>query len=295
MLDEYSNDESSMMMAINHSKLGIEIAIGSSIRICSNMTIMGHGQRASNFGSDKITFEQMMELVGLWIKTMKERREKDIQIMDRMKNINISNFYQETREMIGYFNEKLILEPISAPLRQGRITEAHRMLLDDYQGRDGTYTLWEMFNVLTNVSSHQDVIENRISNSAAIGDYFIAKYGLDGRGNIHNIPAEVLEQPMTIAEAQAEVLAEHTKEIIDVVVGEKESAAERIHEKARREEFKTEMEHHERNLMRSDLSEKQKKESREFIEKFKPETSQATSEEKGAKSPEDDKDVVRLF
>ncbi len=182
MKGELADDNSSQSFAMSFNKNGIEVSFGTNVTVCSNMTIMGSGSHLSNYGNDSIDFDKMFEIIRLWIKTAKSRREKDLTLINNMKLITFTNFLKESREIIGHFNELLIRDGNSAPLRQGRITEVHRGLLEGYDEalkNKESFNLWDMFNVFTQSSSHQDVIENRIANSAAIGKYFVERYHLD--------------------------------------------------------------------------------------------------------------------
>jgi hypothetical protein len=176
-----SDSESSQSFALSYNKNGIEVSFGTNINICSNMTIFGHGH-LKNFGTNGIEFDKMFEIIRLWIKTSEERRKVDLEIIEKMKLITFTDFLKESREIIGHFNEMLIRDGNTAPLRQGRITDVHRALLTQYDKAvqfGENFNLWNMFNAFTEASSHQDVLENVIGNSAAIGQFFVDKYNLN--------------------------------------------------------------------------------------------------------------------
>ena len=217
-----ADDESSQSFALAFNKNGIEVSFGTNIRVCSNMTILGDGH-LKNFGADSIEFDKMLEIVRLWVKTSEERRASDKAIIKRMKKITFTNFLKESREIIGHFNEMLIRDGNNAPLRQGRITDVHRSLLERYDKSiqfGESFNLWDMFNVFTEASSHQEVLENVIGNSAAIGQYFVDKY------NLKDMP----EGDVLVVNSLNDIMNEPVEEVKKTPI--KDAIKERIHTKA---------------------------------------------------------------
>jgi hypothetical protein len=227
-----ADEESNQSIAINFNKTGIEIAMGTNIMVCSNMTIFGDTY-LKNHGKDSTNFDQMLDVIKLWVKTAEERRLDDLRMIETMKKVTFSgNFIKESREIIGHFNEMLILDPNGAPLRQGRITEVHRGLLNGYNKSvedRKDFTLWDMFNVFTEASTHQDVVENRLSNSAAIGKYFVDRYALNEIGTDGAVVVSVAE---IVREDDFDSTEPKVLESTESVSEEPSTIAERIHEKA---------------------------------------------------------------
>jgi len=231
---ELANDESCQSIALSYNKSGIEVSFGTNISVCSNMNIFGENY-LSNHGSDSINFKKMVELIRLWVKTARATRERDLQLLEKMKSVTFTNYLKEIREIIGHFNEMLILNPNSAPLRQARITDVHRALLNGYTG--GGRNLYQIYQDFTNISSHQDVIENRVKNTAEIGRYFVDRYGLnelDEGGTIVVDINTVLEIDDTDAPSLEMKAVEDVSQESDTIVPKKakQSMKERIHERA---------------------------------------------------------------
>jgi glycine cleavage system H lipoate-binding protein len=246
-----ADEESNQSIAINFNKTGIEIAMGTNIMVCSNMTIFGDTY-LKNHGKDSTNFDQMLDIIKLWVRTAEERRLDDLRMIETMKKVTFSgNFIKESREIIGHFNEMLILDPNGAPLRQGRITEVHRGLLNGYNKSvedRKDFTLWDMFNVFTEASTHQDVVENRLSNSAAIGKYFVDRYALNEIGTDGAVVVSVAEivreentpglgkvVSVSVTNKDQDVLDSTEAEVLEStesVSEEPSTIAERIHEKA---------------------------------------------------------------
>jgi len=242
---ELANDESCQSIALSYNKSGIEVSFGTNISVCSNMNIFGENY-LSNHGSDSINFKKMVELIRLWVKTARATRERDLQLLEKMKSVTFTNYLKEIREIIGHFNEMLILNPNSAPLRQARITDVHRALLNGYTG--GGRSLYQIYQDFTNISSHQDVIENRVKNTAEIGRYFVDRYGLnelDDGGAIVVDMNTILDKDDTITinpvelnkrvdEIITEIAVEDVSQESDTIAPKKakQSMKERIHERA---------------------------------------------------------------
>jgi len=214
--DKLADKETKQSFALSYNKLGIQVSFGTNVNICSNMTIFG-GSHAKNFGTDSVGFDQMMELIDAWTKGADARRARDLRIIDNMKGTRFANVLRETREIIGHFNELLIKDPNSAPLRQGRITEVHRSILKDYDEsieNKKDLNLWDIFNCFTLAASHQDVIENRIANSIAIGRYFVERYNLDDKERNEKVVIMAQDDILKEREATVKQIAEYplTKE-----------------------------------------------------------------------------------
>lgn len=203
MLGNLTNDTSSQSLAISFNKSGIEFAFGANVSVCGNMTIFGE-DHLQNYGKDSIDYEKMWEIIILWIKTAEHRRNRDLAIIEKMKLITFPNVLEEVRNIIGYFHEMFIRDANACPLRQGRINDVHRGLIAGYEEaieNQEAFNLWDMFNVFTQVSSHQDVIENRIANTTAIGKYFIDRYNLDEKEDIVVIPNKIADNHVTVEDA----------------------------------------------------------------------------------------------
>lgn len=231
MQGELTNKDSSQSFALSINKNGIEVSFGTNISICSNMTIFGDSH-LKNFGADSIDFDKMFEIIRLWIKTSKKRRENDLRIIEQMKLVTFTNFLKESREIIGHFNELLIRDGNTAPLRQARITDVHRNLLDQYDKSiqfGETFNLWNMFNVFTQASSSQDVLENIIGNSVAVGKFFVERYNLneiEGETVVVDVATIVKERPLLYSDAENSAKIPPIVEEITITVKEDEQLKE---------------------------------------------------------------------
>lgn len=182
-ISSLSNDEMNMMYAIHYSPNGITVAQGTNITVCSNMTIMNHNNMVSTAGRSGLTYDELMMIISGWAGKMDKTYETYGVLIEQMKGISLT--IGEVHEMIGDLHimaAEQAYKSGEAPLTLNELSRFSQLLLDEekYINND-PITLWELFNIATNLLTHSDTnLDNRLPMLNKIGDYMIERYTSDG-------------------------------------------------------------------------------------------------------------------
>jgi len=176
-----SNDEMSMMYAIQYSPKGITIAQGTNIEICSNMTILNSNDMVSTSGLKGLPYEKMMDLFKLWNIEKAANFNRFQEAIEVMKNTLLTSDNQ-IQEMIGdmqllavkqaYFSE------YGAPLTLNELSKVSQALVsNDSFKNNKPITLWEIYNIFTNTITHSKTnLDTKILDTTRVSEYILNKY-----------------------------------------------------------------------------------------------------------------------
>ncbi len=81
---EIDGEEFCPAFAVSYNEKGIEVAYGTNVWACANLNIFGK-TRWSTYGTNKISYDDMISLVKAQINQYKERFDKDIEIISKLK------------------------------------------------------------------------------------------------------------------------------------------------------------------------------------------------------------------
>jgi len=175
---EFDDGDTNQQIAISYNKSGVAMAMGANVQICSNLSIFG-GQMVANYGQGQMPMMRMLEIMGSWIQNMKMVRMRDLAIHKALKAHEIDPT-TEVDQVIGNLHRLVEMNirnsKVVAPLSHSRIHDIQRGMLE-HSGEMAT--AYDFFMAATNVSTHQDIIENRLPNTSALGLYFQKRYGID--------------------------------------------------------------------------------------------------------------------
>lgn len=175
---DFDDGGSNQQIAISYNKSGVALAMGTNVQICSNMSIFG-GQMVANYGNSSMPMMRMLEILASWIQNMKMLRLRDMAIHKALKEKEIDPV-TEVDLVIGNLHRLVEMnlknKKIVAPISHSRIHDIQRGMLS-HEGEIAT--AYDFFMAATQVSSHQEMIENRLPNTSALGMYFQNRYGVD--------------------------------------------------------------------------------------------------------------------
>jgi len=173
--EDFSNDKTHTEIAISYNKQGIALAMGQHVNICSNMNIFG-GQMIQNYGSQGMPFLRMLEILSSWIQNMRKYRKRDMEILKALQSTEIDPIV-EVDTVVGNLHRLCEMNKkntkIIAPLSHSRIHDMQRGMMN-FEGE--LATAYHLYQAATEVSTHQQVIENRLENTGALGLYFQERY-----------------------------------------------------------------------------------------------------------------------
>jgi len=188
LITSLMDKEFSYGLAVAFHQDGIQIAYGPNVNICANMAIVGTELRTQTYGPNRVTPEKLIEVAGEWITKYKEKRERDLRILNGMKEIDLK--YRDVAELVGHFNfirvardSKNIASKSDYPLNQGQITKFIESYLLKYQElkqkNEDTMSLYDIYNLATNMHHPGETdLPQIIPANYALGQLLIDKYSL---------------------------------------------------------------------------------------------------------------------
>lgn len=195
MITSDNTEEYNYGLAVAFHQNGIQVAYGPNIRTCDNMCILNAGLMMSTYGPGKIKHEKMLEVIGEWLTNFQEHRERDIKILEKMKEIQCT--YRDVAELTGHLTFmrvgsacKEITVDATQPLNQGQITvftedylkyyQAHKIANESQEeSEDISITLYELFNIATAMHKAGNTdLPLIIQSNYALGKFLIDRYKL---------------------------------------------------------------------------------------------------------------------
>jgi hypothetical protein len=186
-IKERETPEMTTNIVIAYHQEGIQIAFGPCVKICHNQCILNKQRIASNYGTDKVTNDQLFESVGNWLNNFFEYRETDLRILEKMKEIRCTQ--NDVFQLIGLLTslrvahdskiKELRSEVKTYPLNQSQISQ----FTEDYLTAamdNHNMTLWDVYNIATELyKPGRTDIPNLIPQNIALMEVLTDRYGLN--------------------------------------------------------------------------------------------------------------------
>jgi hypothetical protein len=177
-------DELTTNIAIAYHQDGIQIAFGTTVKICKNLCILGAEKIVSNYGKGKISNDEIFATVYNWLHNFGSHQERDIRIIQRMKEIEctkpdvlrligtLTAIRVAYDNGIGQVREKLN----NYPLNQAQIS----IFTDNYlrfEEENSRVSLWDVYNLGTHIyKPHTTEIPNILPQTAVLFDVLNDNY-----------------------------------------------------------------------------------------------------------------------
>ena len=159
-IHDQQDDELTTNIAIAYHQDGVQVAFGTTVKICRNLTILGADQIVSNYGSQKLSNELIFQSVDNWLLNFGEYKERDYRIINAMKDIHTTradvfrligmltairvsfdNSIGDVRERLGNY-----------PLNQAQISIFTENYLRETETRgNDDLSLWDVYNLGTHI------------------------------------------------------------------------------------------------------------------------------------------------
>lgn len=159
-IHDQQDDELTTNIAIAYHQDGVQVAFGTTVKICRNLTILGADQIVSNYGSQKLSNELIFQSVDNWLLNFGEYKERDYRIINAMKDIqttradvfrligmltairvSFDNSIGDVRERLGNY-----------PLNQAQISIFTENYLRETETRgNDDLSLWDVYNLGTHI------------------------------------------------------------------------------------------------------------------------------------------------
>lgn len=159
-IQDQEDDELTTNIAIAYHQDGVQVAFGTTVKICRNLTILGADQIVSNYGSGKLSNEQIFGSIDNWLMNFGDYKERDYRIINAMKNIETNK--ADVFRLIGMltairvsFDNSLgdIRERLgNYPLNQAQISMFTENYLRETEMRGNDFlSLWDVYNLGTHI------------------------------------------------------------------------------------------------------------------------------------------------
>ena len=147
-----SDTEHNMTVGVSYSEKGIQVAFGTNVRVCSNLSVFGENV-FSTWGDKaaRVPFDKGMELLEKWVGNYAELRDRNGNIIKRLKEIEVAP--ERVEQLFG----KLIRNAVMWNAGQKQydtpfnVTQVHRMIEQGYANPTAT-TAWDITNWGTEVN-----------------------------------------------------------------------------------------------------------------------------------------------
>lgn len=178
-LTDNDTDELTTNLAVAFHQDGIEVAIGEAVKVCHNQTILSAEHRAATFGKDGHTPEELLQIVGNWIKDSRRIAVQNRHRISAMKKVEISA--NTAYQIIGMLtavrvahdtSNKNIRNTDTYPLNQAQISQFTENLLIRSQENNEHLTLWDVYDCATELyKGDQMEIPNILPQGAAMAKF----------------------------------------------------------------------------------------------------------------------------
>lgn len=191
------DDETNMAVAINYHQGGYQVAMGTNVKVCSNMSILSADNMMSSYGNNKMPdLQKVMEVLNEWMGDFQTKRANEKRIIQLMKDTRCS--YNDVRRIIGHMTMLRVskdntdlrkdMANVESILNQGQISKFTEDYLLEYRLRGGNaaeqreeyMSLWDVYNVGTNLTKAGVVdIPNVLNQNRNMGDFLKSEYGIE--------------------------------------------------------------------------------------------------------------------
>jgi hypothetical protein len=190
MIPSLTTEDTECCVAFSYHDKGLDLAFGSNVRDCSNVSIFGSNVMHTYGAKKDASYERMLEVFKEWSGKLDKMYEEDLKLIKSMMMIKVTG-----KEMLRFLG-KLMVSAIKfnmgfkvvAPLNVTQVNEVIRGIITKkgekfYEGPD--CTLWEFYNFMTFVMKGDKAdITTLLTDVAAIGNMMIAEYDIQPTINV---------------------------------------------------------------------------------------------------------------
>lgn len=153
-------DTTTAIVGTFHDK-GLQIAMGQHVHVCSNMCIFGNNIM-STYGPSSMPFVKIEEMIGKWLSEFEEKRSKDLEIINLMKEYQIvdGTLQGMLDSMVGQMFRKAVRKNYFAGddfvfnmTQCGDFVKQMETRINDPETQDKPTTMWDIYNWGTEILS----------------------------------------------------------------------------------------------------------------------------------------------
>lgn len=176
-----STDHYNSAIAIGYTEKGLQVAFGTNVHICSNMSIFG-SRYMSTYGPSKLPFEKMIDLIEKYIQELPKIAEHDFQLFEKMNNIQLTD--ANIMNVLGKMQVNAVQNTYFAGQNNGlnisQTTAFTKGLIADHADvlHDASLSLFDFYNIGTQIL-HPDRAYDTSSvweDTAAWGNFVVNEF-----------------------------------------------------------------------------------------------------------------------
>lgn len=180
------DDELTTNIAIAYHQDGLQVAFGTTVKICHNLCILGADKMLTNFGNGKKSNEDIFSSVDDWLKNFGNYQARDLEFIRKMRQIEVSK--PDALRLIGtltairvaYDNSiGEVRQNLNAyPLNQAQISTFTESYLR-FEQENENVTLWDIYNMGTHIYKPQTTeIPNILPQTAVLFEVLNENFNL---------------------------------------------------------------------------------------------------------------------
>lgn len=187
------DENTSTGIGISYNQLGVQLAFGPNVKICTNLCILGGDRFMSTYahGEKMPTPQRMIEVLCEWLNNFESERARDLKVMEGLQKQSVP--HNEVLEIIGDLTSMRVLKENSKqfpkqpvpPLHGGQISKfALRYLTEKAASTTNdevkVFSAWDLYNFATNLYKPGETdIPNILSNNYTMSQYLMDRYALN--------------------------------------------------------------------------------------------------------------------
>ena len=171
-------DELTTNIAIAYHQEGLQVAFGTTVKICRNLCILGAQKMVTNYGNGKFSNDRIFESVENWLRDFGNYQERDLRVIQKMKSIICQK--SDVMQLIGMLTSirvaydngigEIKQQLNNYPLNQAQISIFTENYLR-FEQENIKVNLWDVYNLATHIyKPHTTEIPNILPQTAVLYD-----------------------------------------------------------------------------------------------------------------------------
>lgn len=179
-------DELTTNIAIAYHQDGMQVAFGTTVKICRNLCILGAQKIVSNYGNGKISNDAIFQTVDNWLRDFGNYQERDLRVIEKMKSITCEK--SDVMQLIGILTSIRVaydngIGEVRQQLNNYPLNQAQISIFTDnylrFEQENSRVSLWDVYNLGTHIyKPYQTEIPNILPQTAVLFDVLNDNYQL---------------------------------------------------------------------------------------------------------------------
>jgi len=140
------------MIRVEYHDRGLSVSYGKHVLVCSNGMTAFRGDILSTYGSNKMDYEHILQIVESWVNKLDEKSEQYNKIITTMMETDVDK--SALPKMIGKLqmfavNQAYLDTTTTAPFNIGQVSSFTKGVLKNLDKEEKLDTVWDLYNVGT--------------------------------------------------------------------------------------------------------------------------------------------------